>query len=383
MRDEDGKVIGIHSVLLDVTQRHLAETMDHDRSELSEMIAQQQPLDRILRGISRMISHHDENLCCIPLRLVREDEEPSLEPVSNGEAPETLCRAIRDLGKEAFSLWPFQGFRVSHLNILELAGKPAAGAFAATATKLGFKSCWSIPIVSSSENLLGMLLVFTPRMAEATAQDRQLLESASRVAAVGIENRYLTDLLAFQASHDSLTRLPNRNSFEARLEVAISHAHEHGEQLAVFYVDLDRFKEVNDTFGHGGEDELLRQVAVRLRRCLRQTDMLARIGGDEFSLLLPGLCDAAEASRVAEGILQAFRAPFDIGGCEVTITSSIGISFYPKDGLDATTLQRNSDTAMYRVKNTGKNSFRCFAGDARSRAERRVSSGRNTVNSAA
>ena len=186
---------------------------------------------------------------------------------------------------------------------------------------------------------------------------------------VAIENRHLTDLLAFQASHDCLTRLPNRS---IRPTAGGRHfaAGAKPEELAVLFVDLDRFKEVNDTFGHSGGDELLRQVAVRLRHCMGRADMLARIGGDEFSLLLPGLHDAAEASRVAADILRAFHSPFDIGGREVCMTASIGISFYPQDGLDASTLQRNSDTAMYRAKNTGKNNFRCYAGDHCARADR-------------
>lgn len=107
----------------------------------------------------------------------------------------------------------------------------------------------------------------------------------------------------------------------------------------------------------------------RLRLSIRRTDTLARIGGDEFSLLLTGLRDAAEANRLAEAILLAFHSPFDIGGWQVHITPSIGISFYPRDGLDAPTLQRNSDTAMYRVKNTGKNSFRCYGGDGQTGTE--------------
>jgi diguanylate cyclase (GGDEF)-like protein len=190
-----------------------------------------------------------------------------------------------------------------------------------------------------------------------------LLEAASRKGALAIEHQYMTDLLAFQAGHDCLTRLPNRSSFEARLQDAIVQANERGEQLALFFVDLDRLKDVNDTCGHCGGDELLRQVAVRLRRCTRHTDMLARVGGDEFSLLLTALGETSEAGRLAEVILRAFHAPFDVGGWQVHVTPSIGISFYPRDGLDAPTLQRKSDTAMYRVKNSGKNSFWCYAKD--------------------
>ena len=371
-RDETGRVIGIHSVLVDVTQRHLAEMLDRDRRKVSEMIAQQQPLDRILGSISLMINHQDEALRCIPLRLVREDEGHRLQPACAGDCSETLALAVRDLARDAFSLWPSGVFRVNHSLIPELAAKPASARVAAAATLMGVQSCWSIPILSSSQSPLGMLLVFSPRAAEPTVQEKRLLEAGGRLAAIAIEHRYMTDLLNFQASHDGLTRLPNRSTFETRLEEAIARARAHYEVLAVLYVDLDRFKEVNDTFGHSGGDELLRQVAVRLRGCIRHTDLLARIGGDEFSLLLPGLCETAEANRVAEAILDAFHLPFDIAGARVSVTSSIGISFYPKDGLDATTLQRNSDSAMYRVKNAGKNSFRCFTPESRTRAERKA-----------
>jgi diguanylate cyclase (GGDEF)-like protein/PAS domain S-box-containing protein len=376
MRDAEGRVTGIHSVLLDITQRQLGETLDEDRREISEMIAQRQSLDGILRRISLMITHYDESLCCVPLRLTGQLDEPKLEPVCAGDHAETLCQAIQKLGTDAFSLWPSQEFEVSHLTISDLAGRPTTAAIAAAASQLQMQSCWSIPVVSSAHNPLGMLLVFSPRVGEITPAEQQLLRTTSRIAAVGIENRSLSDLLAFQASHDGLTRLPNRVTFETRLEDAILEARGSGERLAVFYVDLDRFKQVNDTFGHSGGDELLRQVGTRLRRCIRQTDLLARIGGDEFALLLPALRDPGEANRVAEAILRAFHPSFDIGGSETFVTASIGISFFPDDGQDVATLQRNSDSAMYRVKNTGRNSFRCYTGDVRTRADRTASQGR-------
>ena len=369
LRDESGKVVAVHSVLLDMTRHYLSEALDRDRLELSEMIVQQRPLEHVLRGISRMIGHQDESLRCIPLLLTRDGERNKLAVVRNGHGAEELFDILDRMGNEAFALWPSNEFRVSHLSIPELARQ--ADSYAApssnirdmveAAVGLGIESCWSIPIISSADNVLGMLLVFSPRTSEVSAQERQLLEAGSRVAAIAIDHRHMTDLLSFQASHDGLTRLPNRSTFENRLEIAIRNAHAQEERLAVFYVDLDHFKEVNDTFGHSGGDELLQQVAARLRRCIRHSDLLARVGGDEFSLLLPGLSDAAEASRVAEGILQAFREPFKIGDAKLCVTASIGISFYPQDGLDATALQRHSDNAMYRVKSSGKNSFQCYA----------------------
>ena len=340
------------------------------------MIAQQEPLDRILRGVSRMISHQDESLCCIPLCLASGEDNRRLEPVANGAPVEPLAEAVRQLGSEAFALWTMEGFRVSCKRVPQLAESATSATVAEAASRMGLKSCWSIPIVSSARSALGVLLVLSPRGSEPAPSEIQLLEAASRLAAIAIEHRFMTDLLAFQAGHDSLTRLPNRCTFESRLESAISQAKVDGQELAVFFVDLDRFKFVNDTFGHSGGDDLLRQVSGRLRRCIRHGDTIARVGGDEFSLLLPGLGNTVEANRVAENILRAFHKPFDIGGSEVPITASIGISVYPKDGLDAATLQRNSDTAMYRVKNSGKNNFRCYTPQPRGRPDRRRSAER-------
>jgi diguanylate cyclase (GGDEF)-like protein len=359
LRDSRGEVIGIHSVLLDVTQRYLAEMLDRDRWKVSEMMAQQQPLDRVLATIAAMIGHQDETLVCIPIRL----NEQRFEPVCTDGKLEHLCELISGLGREAFSIWPVNEFRVSKFDLADLSGSLNFGEVAAAAQHLGMKSSWSIPITSSAQQPLGLLLTFSPHTDEPAPQEHKMLEASSRISALAIEHRYLTDLLAFQASHDCLTRLPNRSTFEMRLQEALAQADRQGEQLALFYVDLDRFKDVNDTFGHSGGDELLRQVAARLRRCVRHTDVLARIGGDEFSFLLSGVRDPAEANRLAEGILRAFDSPFDISGWPIQVTASIGISFYPRDGLDAPTLQRNSDTAMYRVKNTGKNSFGCYAVD--------------------
>jgi diguanylate cyclase (GGDEF)-like protein/PAS domain S-box-containing protein len=181
----------------------------------------------------------------------------------------------------------------------------------------------------------------------------------------------LTQQLEYEAHHDTLTHLPNRALFEDRLEVALNACRRNGDALGVMFLDLDRFKQVNDTLGHHMGDELLKTVAVRLRAALRRSDTLSRRGGDEFTLVLPGLKDAAGAARVAQKLLDTFREPFQIAEQELYVSASIGVSLYPRDGIDAETLQRHADVAMYRAKSS-RNSFECFAPEMNAAAHERL-----------
>jgi diguanylate cyclase (GGDEF)-like protein/PAS domain S-box-containing protein len=163
-----------------------------------------------------------------------------------------------------------------------------------------------------------------------------------------------------QANHDALTDLPNRVLFNDRLSLAIRHAQRRRLSLAVMYLDLDHFKRINDTLGHSAGDELLVKAADRLRGCTRSDDTVARVGGDEFLLLLNGIEREADAATMARKILQVLSDPFVIQKRELFIEASIGIGLYPADGKDAEMLVANVDTAMYRAKETGRNSFQFF-----------------------
>ena len=162
------------------------------------------------------------------------------------------------------------------------------------------------------------------------------------------------------AYHDALTGLPNRRLFQDRLSVAVAQAHRNGQRLAVLYLDLDRFKPVNDSLGHAAGDRLIQDVAERLRTCLREGDTVARLGGDEFTLLLPGVSQVVDAARVAEKVLDTLRVPFQIEGREIFATASIGISLYPEDGHDVETLVKNADAAMYRAKQQGRDNYQLY-----------------------
>jgi diguanylate cyclase (GGDEF)-like protein/PAS domain S-box-containing protein len=169
------------------------------------------------------------------------------------------------------------------------------------------------------------------------------------------------DKLDHLAHHDSLTRLPNRLLFNDRLQHALDRAHRSHEQLALLFIDLDRFKNVNDTLGHHIGDELLQQVAAMLSDRLRDGDTLARLGGDEFVVLLEGIGGEYSATLVAEKLVALFEQPFVVAGHELFVTCSIGISLYPHDATDLNMLIRNADVAMYQAKARGRNGYRFYA----------------------
>ncbi len=169
--------------------------------------------------------------------------------------------------------------------------------------------------------------------------------------------------LHFLAHHDLLTELPNRVMLTDRLGHAIGNAQARSESLAVMFLDLDRFKVINDTLGHNIGDQLLQMVADRLRPCVRQTDTVARIGGDEFVILLEDIKDVTSISSVAKNVLDTLTQAFMLENRELFVTSSIGISIYPQDGHDSNTLLKNADTAMYRAKEYGRNNYQFYSSD--------------------
>ena len=170
------------------------------------------------------------------------------------------------------------------------------------------------------------------------------------------------------AYHDTLTGLPNRVLFHDRLQQALSQAMREDHVMGLMFLDLDRFKIINDTLGHDVGDELLKAVSQRLVNCIRQGDTVVRLGGDEFTIILPSVSKAEDAAFVAQKILTTLAEPFLLSHQELHITSSIGISLYPNDGTDTQTLIKNADIAMYRAKDLGKNNYQFYTADMNSRA---------------
>jgi len=203
-------------------------------------------------------------------------------------------------------------------------------------------------------------------------QGREVIELMAKSIAVAINQRKLTDQLAHQATHDGLTGLPNRVLLNKRLAAAIEHAKRNDALLAVVFIDLDRFKQINDTLGHGVGDELLKLIAKRLAEAVGENQTLARMGGDEFTAILTGFQQSEAAVENVRKMLTAVRKPCPVERYELFITASMGVSYFPKDGLDAATLLRNADSAMYTAKYRGKNDLHCFSAESGDHALERL-----------
>ena len=179
------------------------------------------------------------------------------------------------------------------------------------------------------------------------------------------EEKRLAEKMAHLAHHDSLTGLPNRMSFEAAIQQACAHGQRHHDRFAVLYMDLDRFKQINDTLGHGVGDELLKAVAQRLGAVLRDSDMVSRLGGDEFVMLVKNLRSREDAEAIARKLVRHVAQPVLAGDCTINVSISLGIAVFPDDGKTSVTLIKHADQAMYRAKRNGRNQY-CFFSEASS-----------------
>jgi diguanylate cyclase (GGDEF)-like protein len=193
--------------------------------------------------------------------------------------------------------------------------------------------------------------------------DQQLLDGLAAIGSTALDNAHLLQRVQHQAVHDSLTGLPNRLLFEDRLGQAVARGDRFGERFGVLYLDIDRFKRVNDSLGHSLGDDLLRHVAHRLREAVRATDTVARMGGDEFTVLLLGIRDDREPVAVAETILERLRAPFYVGERQLFVTASIGVARYPEHGTTYGTLLANADVALYAAKERGRDAYEVYAAE--------------------
>lgn len=332
-------------VLRDVTQHAAVERFLHIRSEVLEMIARNKSIEQISKLLASAVEERIPGCHCSVLvcdgdwfRMVAsrlpDDYRTSLSRVPS-------YRLTWNDGVASFKSWDR---RFLHLG-----------------RKHGFRGTWVEPMTSAANEVLGAVVLNDTARTALAPEEKRILEQVAKLGALAVEHRRTVERLTHQGHHDALTGLPNRVLLEDRLKQGLARAERGRKHLALLAIDLDRFKYVNDTFGHDIGDLFLQQITVRLSARIRASDTLARTGGDEFTAIIGDIEDVHDAETVAQSLTAALADPFDVEGHTLYGAVSIGVAVYPEDGRDAESLRRNADRALYRAKAKGRNTIQCYS----------------------
>ncbi len=363
---EAGRTSGIATgLMVDVTTRKMLELLEREQSAILTMVAQSLPMESVLTHVTRLVENQCAGSMCCVFLLRQGRLTLSAGPSLAQDFP---------LGTESLGLQLEDPERSLRELILSGDLRQAAGwqPCRELAERCGLVMCAAAPILSVLGEPEGLMVVHCKLGAQRLQIPEIVLSTATRLVAQLVAHASLEDRLSHQAQHDALTDLPNRALLEDRLNQALLQAQRQQQSVAVLFIDLDGFKTINDTRGHGAGDELLRWVSNCLQSVMRGSDTLARLGGDEFVVVLNGIRDARDAGRIAQLLLTSLSTPFNLLGHEIHTTASIGISFYPDDALDSVALQSHADAAMYLAKASGRNCFKFYTAELNSQLTDRV-----------
>jgi diguanylate cyclase (GGDEF)-like protein len=340
----------LERAVLDRTQTLERERFqERESNRMLEMLVSNQPLGTVLDTLARLTTSQCPTALCVIL-MKRPD---GYQVVAAPDLPGEWLEALQVRHAVPFELWRKQLETRPHENQAwriftgALSGPPPAAIHS-----------WPI---GNPDTPHGALLLFYREAPGPGESDPRRAEAACRIARLALEHSRLYDDLLFQGSHDGLTGLPNRMLYEERLDESLNQAALACQKVAVLFIDLDRFKEINDGFGHRVGDLLLGLIARRLKTALGPGDTVARIGGDEFTIVLNDVKDAADASKVATLVLEAIREPIVIDGHHLKASASVGIAIFPDDAKDSEQLERAADAAMYHAKDLGRDRAEAFA----------------------
>jgi diguanylate cyclase (GGDEF)-like protein/PAS domain S-box-containing protein len=349
-----GRVILEHRIQ---SERDRLQSLEKNRNSVLEMVAENESIEAILAEVARLVEEERPGTLCSVLIL----KDEMLVWASAPSFPPDAIRIFKPFrvlrGAAALATAEVARSTVFWDDVRTCPFWAERGHFVA---QMGIVSCRSTPILSADGVLLGILALHYKEGQPHDYSDTELLQAAARLAARALEQRGLNERLEFQARHDSLTGLPNRSYFMELLDAALEDAGERSGFLAVLFIDLDRFKQINDILGHAMGDRLLKEVGQRLKRLLTADDLAGRMGGDEFIIVLTRQPDEQAVALASREFLMALRAPHQIEDNELFVTASIGVAIYPRHGKTVAELLRNADLAMYHAKNSGKNEVEVF-----------------------
>jgi len=366
-READGKPIRLVGTHVDITKQKKAKIFGDQTVHILEMIATGVPAPEIYDAIALMYETRNPELRCSMLELhgdkLIHGGAPSL--------PKEYCDAVNGLvyGPNVGSCGTstFTGERVL---VEDIATDPKWEKLKDIALKHGLHSCWSEPIVNSMGDVVGAFGMYASRPSLPDQEELKDLSSAARLAGIVVERDQAQKRIQKLAFTDEVTGLASRANFYQKLEESIKISHRYDRRFALLYIDLDNFKSINDSLGHDTGDTVLAAIAKRLESTIREIDYIARIGGDEFCILVEEVGDDC-AAKVAQRCLESTSAPIEVSSRKFTPMCSIGIAHYPEDGKDPSTLLKTADTSLYAAKENGKNQFAFYNQELTRKAEYR------------
>ena len=316
-----------------------AEKLEQDRNKILELVANDQPIDAIIAAMADAVaSHLPGSLCSIRIEAL-DESQISIYP----GFPETLAAALQQIGIRSINATP------ASAPLAKLSDEVSWLRFIQSSGKLAYTHYRAVAVMRSSR-LTGMIVSLFADDHPDRHAEQTLLESWGRFASLAVERRGLYEQLSFRAQYDSLTALLNRASLYDRVDSWIRANPDKRGPMALVYIDLDGFKQINDSHGHGAGDKVLQLVSAHILECVRKTDVVARLGGDEFVIVLPGVGEPTEARRVADLVAAGIGRPLAYGDRELRIGASFGFSIYPADGENTDALLKVADEDMYRAK---------------------------------
>lgn len=329
----------------EVQERLRAERLNRGRNRMLEMVARNEPIAEIFNVLTETVAEFRSTWTC----AVHSLSPGSLKLMASSGMSDKIKQHLKSISTgfagapESIALASGEPYLVEDLGAVH---KPWSELLRAN----GLLSVWSAPFFASGSDALGTISVYTLLQWKPSSADLEMLEMARHMAALVLEKSRLQTQLIDHAYHDSLTGLPNRRLARDRIASAIKRAARTNQGMAVLWIDLDRFKQINDQYGHPVGDAVLQRTAERLSGRLRSSDTLARMGGDEFMALIEGTSSREAAEVIAEDLLEALALPMQIEELELVISASIGVSVYPEDGETGDSLSQHADQAMYAAK---------------------------------
>ena len=340
------------------------------RSAILEKVVNAESLHTVLHDIVYAIeAEYKEQICSVLLLengRLKKGAAPSLPDFYNDAIDGVeIGEGVGSCGNTAATNEP--------TIVEDISTHPYWSAWKGVAASAGVAACWSQPIQGANGEVIGTFAIYHREKAIPTTEERVLIKQFAHIASIAIERDLANRVIWRQANFDSLTGLPNRNLMLDHLQLAMKTADRENEKVAVVFLDLDNFKDVNDALGHDVGDKLLVECAIRIKSCLRADDTVSRLGGDEFVIILNGIRGLSSIENVVQKILSEIIKPYTLEFERIHTSASMGITLYPEDATDVKDLLKNADQAMYGAKAQGKNSYHYFTHDMQKAAIRRIS----------